>query len=368
MLTGKLLLIDYVGQSDDRGQPVGHSVKTLKEALDLLDGTIQCELVIPRNYGPEFPIDKKQVTHYLNYHSSINIKKVYNRMFGVWRKLSNLKKVFKNFKEEVLWFVHPDFLLFVFLFFYFFKIRNKILITMYMEGYNLGNTAREKIKHFFFKRTISRVDLVVKNSDKIKVSENEIFCPDYLYKEDRYKPFPKVVSKKQEHVLGTGVMNRAKDVLNLVKVWRRSDINFKLKVSGFFPDKKLFEEVKEYAGDRIEITDCYPSSDEYYTKIAESKFVILSYKKSKYTKRTSGILLESIYLDTPVIAPAFLLDYTGLPGIGYDSLEDIERILAGLDERKLAEIKKEMAQVRNEYRFGTMKKKISAALECLAVG
>jgi glycosyltransferase involved in cell wall biosynthesis len=361
MLKSKILLIDYIGQSNDRGQPVGHSVKTLKETQELLDGIIKAELIIPLSYEREFSIGKKEIAHFLKYHSFINANGIYDRVSGLWRKLNNLIRVFKSVnKDEILWFVHPDFFLFAFLFFYPFKIKNITLITMYMEGFNPGNTVRERIKNYFFKHTIQKVDLVVKNSAKIRVSKKEIFCPDYLYKEDRYKPYAR---EKEEYILCTGVMNRAKDLVNVIKAWRHYNGTLKLKIDGFFPDKKMLSEIETYAGDKIEITDRYLTLNEYYNNIAGAKFTLLSYKKSKYAKRTSGILLESIFLDTPVIAPGFLLDYTELPGIAYEKLADIVSILNEFDEQKSKELKKKMHNIRKEYSFETMKKRIAAALK-----
>lgn len=394
MLKGQIFLIDYVGQSNERGEPVGHSVKTLKENSELLDQIIKAEFIIPRNYEREFINYLGEVKIFLKYHSCVNVKKLNYRAAGLWGKTCNLLKIFGSFKEGTLWFVHPDFLLFVFLFLYPFKIRNKILVTMYMEGYNLGSTVREKIKNFFFKRSRQKVNLFIKNSKKINLfpelsrgkklpevergynqkpgsitSRNgidaggkEIYCPDYLYKKNRYKPY---LTKKKDYILCTGVMNPAKDIEKLVKVWHQSGSNLKLKVVGFFPDKELYKEIRQYANEKIEIIDDYLTAGDYYKNIAGAKFSLLSYKKSKYTRRTSGILLESIFLDTPVIAPGFLLAYTDLPGIGYNKLEEIESILIDPDEQRLAEIKKKMKDVRKELDFGKMKEKFAAVLEDL---
>ncbi|MCI0470517.1 MAG: hypothetical protein L0Y73_02550, partial [Candidatus Aminicenantes bacterium] len=134
---------------------------------------------------------------------------------------------------------------------------------------------------------------------------------------------------------------------------------------GFFPDKNLLNEIKKYENENIEISDCYLAASQYYQATAEAKFLILPYLKSRYNKRTSGILLESIYLDTPVIAPHFLLEYTGLPGFGYDKLNDIESILTGIEENKLKEIRLEMKKIREAYSFDTMKTKIKTVIECL---
>lgn len=359
----KIFLIDYIGQSNDRGEPVGHSLKTIKETMEIFDNSIKVELIVPLNYEAKLADRKYTVPFFLKYYSSININKFSNRLAGLRGKVINLFKVFKNREEGILWFIHPDFLLFVFLFFYPLKIKNKIAITLYMEDYNPGNTIKERIKNTFFERTVQRMDLIIKNSNKIKVEGREIFCPDYLYKEERYKSY---LCKKKDHVLCTGVMNRAKDVVNLVRVWSCFKNNLTLKISGFFPDKDLYKEIKKHENQRTEIKDSYLTEEQYYRNIAVAKFIILSYKKSKYLGRTSGILLESIFLDTPVIAPRFLLDYTGLPGIGYERLEDIESLLSEVDDKAITKLQKRMKQVREAYGFDKMKQKITAALTSLS--
>ena len=68
-------------------------------------------------------------------------------------------------------------------------------------------------------------------------------------------------------------------------------------------------------------------------------------------------------MDTPVIAPGFLLDFTDLPGIGYEKLEDIEAILTALDNKKLKEIKDKMREVRVNFGYEKVREKIFKAFE-----
>ncbi len=169
-------------------------------------------------------------------------------------------------------------------------------------------------------------------------------------------------------VLCTGVMNRAKDIVQLVKTWQGLSTNLKLKVIGYFPDKNTYREAQEYADHdpkkRVEISDCYTDTDSYYRMLAEARFVILPYRESRYNNRTSGILLESIFLDTPVLAPRFLLEYTNLPGIGYSKLEDLEEILSTIDEQSIRETQEKMKKVRIDYSPETVRQRILQALSC----
>ncbi|MCK4762374.1 MAG: hypothetical protein KAW12_09275, partial [Candidatus Aminicenantes bacterium] len=386
----KIYIIDYVGQSDDLGKPVGHPVKAVKEAVELLAGAVNVGLIMPRNYEAEFNDEKNSIKFFLKYHSKINISNFFNRAASFWGKISNLMRVFRNVEEGILWFINPDFLLYVFMCFFPFlvKKKRKIVLTLYMEGFGRSRNLRGRVKDFFFRRAIHKVDLVMKNSEKISVAGREVFChtvvpgfpgacgtaakrltpcprgglfyPDYIYSEDKYKQYR---VEKQDYILCAGLMNRARDLLTLIDVYRRSGIELKLKMPGYFPDKNLLREALECAaGDkRIEIVDAYLNGADYYREIAGARFSILPYKKSSYFRRTSGLLLESIFLDTPVIAPAFLLEFTGLPGIAYEKLEDMEKLLAALDKEKLQDIEKQMKESRASFARDKVRERIVAA-------
>ena len=58
-------------------------------------------------------------------------------------------------------------------------------------------------------------------------------------------------------------------------------------------------------------------------KISSAKYSILPYDMNQYINRTSGVLLESIYVGTIPIAPRSLLEHNKLPGIKYDSLNEL---------------------------------------------
>ncbi len=359
MLKGKLVLIDYVGQSNEQGKPVGHPVKALKETIELVDKIINVELIIPKNYEEEFSDRKKNIKFFLNHYCQTNINRYFKRAACFFGKISNLIKIFRHTREGIMWFINSDFLLFVYLFFSPFKIKNKILLTLYREGYD-NSGLKGKIKNYFFKLMIDRVDLVIKNSNKINVGSKEIFIPDYYYQGEHYNRY---MGGKKNFIICVGIMTQEKDLLNLVKVCLNADIE--LKIMGFFPDKNLLPEIKKYAGKRIEILDKYLTTEEYYKAIAGAKFSILPYRKSSYQLRTSGILLESIFLNTLVIAPHFLLDYSNLPGLGYNNLGDIKNIVASLDDKKLAEIKKRMQYIRDDCSFEKIRGKIYKTLKNL---
>ncbi len=354
MLRNSFILVDYVGRGRANGSAVGHVVKTIHETARLLKDMARFELIVPYNYEEHFPAYK--IKFFLRHFSVLAPRNLFKRFMSLWGRLSNLVCIFKNTGNEVLWFVSFDYFLFVFLFFYPKGKKRKIVVTVYREAFS-GNAVFRRVKNYFFRKTVRKVGLVVKTAKKIAIPNRTIFCPDYQYIEERYKKYP---GKEDENILCSGVMNSAKDLIKLVEVCSASRI--KLKIAGFFPDKRLLETLRENANEKIEIQDRFLPQEEYYKNIAEARYCILPYKKDEYACRTSGVLLECVYLDTVVIAPHFLLEYNELPGIGYRHLDELEVLFERIDEKSIDQIKQKMSQVRREYSSQRTKARLEESL------
>lgn len=134
-----------------------------------------------------------------------------------------------------------------------------------------------------------------------------------------------------------GTMTESKDIEGLVETFLNSDIH--VKIIGKFVDKSLYSILKEKIKTcgSILIEDKYLDNDEYYSLIAESRYVILPYKQSYYNKRTSGIILEAMFLDTIPIAPEYLLEFNDVKGIGYSDISEVSDLLKNHDIESILE-------------------------------
>ena len=83
-------------------------------------------------------------------------------------------------------------------------------------------------------------------------------------------------------------------------------------------DEKRYNKLKIKCDGNIIIKNNNLSYIDYLSKIAESKFVILPYKESSYSNRSSGVLLETIFLGSIPIAPKFLLNFNNIKGVDYE--------------------------------------------------
>lgn len=356
----KVYLVDYRGQSDTAGNPLGHGLKTLTEAFLLLQPVCPVALVFPRTWQPALTERLPGATEniLLPYFFPVSRSRSWGKISGLIKKLINLVTLFRRVPEGALWFVNCDFSLFLCLFFHPFPSRRKIFVTLYLDGQENRPGLCLRFKAYLIRRASKRLDLVFKNSRRLSTAGREVFYPDYLFRPEKYCSFQAPV---RQGLVCPGVMNGAKDLPTLVDVCREAGLD--IRIVGFFPDKRYFSQVQALAGPNIAVEDRILPEDEYYSLIGSSRFCLLPYREGSYRHRTSGILLESIFLDTPVVAPQFLLDYTGLPGIGFERLEDLPVVLKNLNETRWRQIKEQMATVRQDYRLETVRIRILAVLK-----
>ena len=96
------------------------------------------------------------------------------------------------------------------------------------------------------------------------------------------------------------------------------------------------------------------SEEEYYRKLGTATYSVLPYDMAQYQNRTSGILLESAFLETIPAAPQALLETNGMAGVGY-------RLMSEMPDKIIKCQKKEIINRNNErIRNNFDEKKIKA--------
>ena len=97
----------------------------------------------------------------------------------------------------------------------------------------------------------------------------------------------------------------------------------KLEIAGRFLDQQRYLDLQHRAKDNVIVENVVLSEDDYYKKLAGAKYSILPYDMKVYEGRTSGVLLESIFVGTIPIAPKRMLEENEVRGIGYDTLQEL---------------------------------------------
>ena len=82
--------------------------------------------------------------------------------------------------------------------------------------------------------------------------------------------------------------------------------------------------------------------------LASYKYVVLPYDAKCYDGRTSGVLLESIFVGAIPIAPKALLHQNGISGLGYTRLSEIEELIRAYENGEIV-VSNNLNQFRYEY-------------------
>jgi len=313
-----LTIIDYIGNSDKDGNPIGHPIKTINNYIELFEGIYELQLIVPLNYKSKLSFEN---IYFLNYFQKFKKYNYVLKIINIFRRYNNINKSIKLAQNEVLWFMNIDFVLFIYLILN--NINKKVIITSYSDE---DIKKRHKVLNFFnktIKKNVeSQIDLYITSNPNFNTKKEDkiVYIPDYIYLE-KYKYYEKEF-ETEDYILCIGVMNNSKKLVELVEVFNKT--NYSLKIVGKFTDLKLLKAIQKNANDNIEIRNEYVDESDYYKLISKSKYVILPYKKEYYYNRSSGVLLDSIFLRKTVIAPSFIFEYNEIEGIKYNKLEELK--------------------------------------------
>lgn len=301
----RIAMVDFWTVSDSNGKPLGHGVKVGNEYFDYLK-------------------DNYAITHYVNncikpfitnsdkVSFKASIKDGYSKLRRVLGNFRCIKEVYD--KEDNIWFYVPDIYLFVILLL-FRKGRRKIVVNVY-EEYQTN-----KIKKWIFYKALSKIDLIFVTNEELKRSISRgVYIPDYTYNEDKYGKYRKLT--KKERVICIGTMNEKKLIREAVSVFSQN--GYPLYIVGQFTSNETYEYLLSVKTDNVVIENRYMDSEEYYTLLGSSKYCLVPYDSDFYKNRTSGVIQESLFCDSIPASNKDILDFAGVPGIGYDDIRELE--------------------------------------------
>lgn len=306
----KLVVADYLGNSNHEGVPSGHVLKILREAEKVLAGEQEIVYIVTENYKEYLP--ELNIHHYVRYmdHSCSGLKKVLQRI----AKITNIISILRTGNR--IWFINIDFWFYLTLVFIP-TIGKKLYATNYVDYY-VGNNWTSKLKLLVYKKGNAKLKCEFTTAQCLH-QRNQVYIPDYYFDEPVYNGYIKLDKKKQ--ILFCGGISRAKDVEGLVRAFGQN--GQPLKIEGQFESLALYEHICGRATSNIQISNKRLSDEEYYSGVGESKFIVLPYKRENYFGRSSGVILEAVFMDAVVIAPDFLLNELGIDGILYSNINEL---------------------------------------------
>jgi hypothetical protein len=154
--------------------------------------------------------------------------------------------------------------------------------------------------------------------------------PDYYMTDEMSKYNGK---NKKDGCVCLGEMRYGKDIAGLARVASKTDI--KLTIIGAFQSKELYLKARKYQSDKITIIDRNLTYEEYLEYLSSYKYVVLPYDAKYYDGRTSGVLLEGIFVGAIPIAPKKLLEQNKIQGLGYQKISDIPDLIKCYEQGKI---------------------------------
>lgn len=317
----KIALCGYYGMCDLQNNLVGHVGKVTKEYFDLLKDKYEVLLIASPCIYNEVVKERNITGEKLHYDIVIDAP------FTLKKRIFDKLKIMKNIRcclhsdADKLFFYQTDFFFFFYLFLFYRKYSKKIYCLIYHQNFTGGKL--EPFLKYIYQKALLKIDGVIYTQKKQEIKHKNTICiPDYIYEKSYYLKYDK--KEKADKVVCLGTMNRYKQLEELIEVFQ--DIDLPLEIYGRFDDKPRYEALLKRKSENVEICDCILSNDEYYQKLGEAKYSILPYDMQQYTARTSGVLLESIYVGSIPVAPKELLEQNGIKGIEYESLSELKAI------------------------------------------
>lgn len=318
----KVLLIDYYGMCDKDGRSVGHSPKVLEEYGALLGAAYQVSVAaspcLIKEAGEQFH-EKYPLRYDICPDREMSVRK---RIRDKLLLYSNISEVLKISGYDIYWFYKTDFFLFFFLCFK--KIRRggqhaRFMAQIYQAGFDRSRLA--PVLNWFYRRGMRKFDgITYAQKDMAGMHPNMLYFPDYYYDPDKYRRYRK--AEKQEKAVCLGTMNTHKRLRELIEAFRSN--GYPLEIRGYFYDRKYYENLRQGLPDNVILEDRILSEEAYYQTLAGAKYTVLPYDMTQYQSRTSGVLIESLFLNTVAIAPKQLLAENQIDGIGYDSIDELK--------------------------------------------
>lgn len=349
----KILLVDYYGTCDSKGNPIGHSPKVLREYREL----IQENFVVGAALSPCMLKGAEVLfADVISLKYNINAeghKSLWERIGDKFKLLYNIKQVLKHDEYDIMWFYRTDFFLFFSFYFNRRKYKTKLIGQVYQEEFVGGML--DKLLNYIYKKGAMRFDgLIYTQKGMAGFHPNTLYIPDYYYDEEKYGKYRKRI--KEEKAVCVGTMNTYKKLEKSVEAFNQNGM--KLEIKGYFYNKERLKKLLEQKKDNVEIKDEILSEEEYYSLLAGAKYSLLPYDMEQYSSRTSGVLQESLFLGAIPIAPIQLLEENNISGIGYERIEE----LAGLNWMQ-KKVQKDDGNWLKEYSKKSIRNRLLVFLE-----
>lgn len=382
----KVFMIEYQGRCDEQGKAVGHAPKVLKDYYHFIKDTCDVKILAPKTILMELTKEESAGAKVLPERIVMKGKTpLFEKIGNKWNMFSNIRKALRYADsnaskdgETILWFFNVEFYLMLYLFLHR-KCKQKIVCTLFLDGYHVSDKEREdkeklnasgkklgrkaklvaSVKQWIFEQAQKKMMLIISTGKEFRFKNCPcVFLPDYYDKVELYEPLREKYSaeEKKDVAVCLGTMGNGKQLEEMVEAFAR--INYPLKVVGRFYDEERVRNLRKMAeGYDITVENRFLSLEEYLNLLAEAKYTILPYAPVNYSRQTSGVMQEAIFLNTVPVTYREILEGNGILGVGFETWDKLTKEML---EESTDSYLKDYAKLReNEYKESRMKEQFA---------
>lgn len=341
-----ICLIDVMSTLDNKADPIGHGLKILRDLPKYFEEDVK--ILAGKEYIRKLKGQREVLPCclYSGIHKNTALKVLYNYFISLIKAKSDIL-IYTIVSEPLLWGIA------------FFKGKQKIVIVTYehWDRYIQKNLANSPIRRFLLKKGLANVDGCIVTNLLYTPNRPYIRIPDYCIT-DGIRKYKK--NEKKDGCICLGEIRYGKDIEGLIRVMKRTDIF--LLIAGSFQNKELYQKIRGKKIENIKIENRNLPYKTYIEYLSAYKYVVLPYDVEYYDGRTSGVLLEGIFLGAIPIAPKNLLKQNRINGLGYNNISEIPELICLYEEGKIVvendlqkyqpeQYKRKISKFLNKLRF-----------------
>ena len=300
-------IVDVICLINNNNMPVGHEEKAINQATMLFDG------------NREYTIGKFYKNHVSDENikcNPVDVKATDSVLLKYAKCIINSYYSIRRNTADVIWFINMNEV--VFWVILLLPKKAKYMMTTYVDWNQkfAKKCPYRNIRKMILEKALRKVDLVIATNYHYHLNVNYIHIPDF-YLDEQYKRY---IYQHKDGVVCVGVMSESQGILEIARAFRNSSL--KIIISGYFRDEEYFNKVKQNECDNVVIQNIVLPYEKYIKMIGMAKYIVIPYRNS-HANRTSGVLQETVALNSiPVSFPDFLR-YNNVQGITFEKYEDI---------------------------------------------
>ncbi len=255
-----------------------------------------------------------------------------NKLINIWHTLMNAKHLFNiTGKDDIIVFQMSAAATSFLCMFLFASRKHKIFSIQYDN-----ESIDSFIKRCLFRLARKKISGVICPYEQIALHYKLPYCivSDYIYKGDNLEPVIPFEKRKYD-ICMIGRIVPEKGVIEAAQYLAGK--RYKVIIAGEVSSPELEKELKEIVSicNNIELKLGFISDVEFKYYIQNSKYTLLNYH-GVYTNRSSGVVLDTLFMGTPVIGHTCLaLQFVEENNIGilFDNIENLDLSLLNNNDK-----------------------------------